>query len=318
MRPSFLSLKAFVAVYEERSFTGAATREHATQSGISQHISQLEEILGVQFFDRSRGRADPTPAAHSFYTRCGSILALHAEAVREMQQFRSNIEGEVKVGISPVFTPAVLGTAISNFINQHPNVAIRILEGYPDILTGMILAEELDFAIMPTAPCRAGMQARPFISLREVLISDKSKRITHMRPALLHECGPIRLILPSSHYVRRHALDAYFASAGADVVGVIEMDSVTGSLAVISEGGWSTVLPSLAVVHEVNSDRFTINPLIGPELITKFSFVVPSRLSLAPAASKFGQSLATSCNLIGRNFDQQQVAEFTSPNLKRS
>ncbi|MGB3124969.1 MAG: LysR family transcriptional regulator, partial [Pseudomonas sp.] len=41
-------MQMFVAVYETRSFTAAAAREFATQSGISQHIKQIEEMLGVQ------------------------------------------------------------------------------------------------------------------------------------------------------------------------------------------------------------------------------------------------------------------------------
>ena len=295
MRPSLLLLKAFVAVYEEHSFTGAAAREHATQPGISQHIRQLEEMLGVQFFERSKGRVDPTPAAHPFYARCVAMLKLHAEAMREAQQFRSDLEGEIRVGISPSLTQAVLGAAIAGFTKRHPNVAIRVLEGYPDVLTGMVLAEELDFVITPTTPCRAGITAEPFITMREVLVSKRSARFPHMKPLRVSECKPIRLILPGSHYVRRHALDAYFAAAGVDVIGVIEMDSVPGSLSVVLEGEWSTVLPSLTMANEVHSDRFSINRLTGPEIATEFSLMVPSRFSLTPAATMFSESLRAAC-----------------------
>ena len=35
---SFRDIRMFVAAYEERSFTAAAKRENATQSGVSQHM----------------------------------------------------------------------------------------------------------------------------------------------------------------------------------------------------------------------------------------------------------------------------------------
>ena len=47
---SLKQIRSFVAVFEEGSFTAAALREGATQSGISQHIRHLEESLGAELF----------------------------------------------------------------------------------------------------------------------------------------------------------------------------------------------------------------------------------------------------------------------------
>src|SRR5438128_2198830 len=52
--PGLREMRMFVAVYEKRSFTAAAAREFATQSGVSQHVKQIEESLGVQLFDRQK------------------------------------------------------------------------------------------------------------------------------------------------------------------------------------------------------------------------------------------------------------------------
>ena len=63
MSEGLRSIQVFVATYEERSFTAAARREHATQSGVSQHIRKLEDRLGVKLFARDRGRVGlPLPA----------------------------------------------------------------------------------------------------------------------------------------------------------------------------------------------------------------------------------------------------------------
>jgi len=39
-------IRAVIAVCEEGSFTRAAERENATQSGISQHVAAIERTLG--------------------------------------------------------------------------------------------------------------------------------------------------------------------------------------------------------------------------------------------------------------------------------
>ena len=77
---SFRDIRLFVAAYEERSFTAAARREHATQSGVSQHIRKLEDGLRVKLFVRDKGRVVPTPAGDSYYRHCIELLKPHAKA----------------------------------------------------------------------------------------------------------------------------------------------------------------------------------------------------------------------------------------------
>ena len=45
-------IRSVIAVFEEGSFTRAADRENATQSGVSQHVAAVEAALGVTLFDR--------------------------------------------------------------------------------------------------------------------------------------------------------------------------------------------------------------------------------------------------------------------------
>ena len=76
-RPSIENLtniRIFVPAYEERSFTAAAVREHATQSGVSQHVRKLEEVCGVKMFSRNKGQVVPTPAADAYYGRRIQVL----------------------------------------------------------------------------------------------------------------------------------------------------------------------------------------------------------------------------------------------------
>lgn len=55
-------IRAVIAVGEEGSFTRAATRENATQSGFPQHLANVERSLRVKLFERSTVGVTPTPA----------------------------------------------------------------------------------------------------------------------------------------------------------------------------------------------------------------------------------------------------------------
>ncbi len=82
-------MRLFVAVYEERSFTAAALREHATQSGVSQRIGKIEARFRVKLFIRETGSVVPTPAGENYYSHCLAVLRSNdtggpfADAVRE-------------------------------------------------------------------------------------------------------------------------------------------------------------------------------------------------------------------------------------------
>src|SRR2546430_15525026 len=47
------SLKIFLAVAHERSFSRAAAKVHRTQPAVSQAVRRLEDDLGEELFDRS-------------------------------------------------------------------------------------------------------------------------------------------------------------------------------------------------------------------------------------------------------------------------
>src|ERR1700722_8954080 len=60
-------LRIFENVYRTRSMTEASRELHLTQSGVSQHIKSLEDVLGFRLFDRIKHRLVPTPKAAAFY-----------------------------------------------------------------------------------------------------------------------------------------------------------------------------------------------------------------------------------------------------------
>ena len=90
-----------------RSFTVAAARENATQSGVSQHIRKLEEGFRVKLFNREKGQVAPTPAADAYYNRCIQILR-NIESGNDAMRAFTGISGEIFVGLLPTMTRATL------------------------------------------------------------------------------------------------------------------------------------------------------------------------------------------------------------------
>src|ERR671936_26404 len=90
-------VRAIIAVCEEGSFTRAAARENATQSGISQHVAAAEQALGVKLFERSARGVTPTPAGLRYYKRCVEAVGRLENAHEEARGRAGLVAGDLRI-----------------------------------------------------------------------------------------------------------------------------------------------------------------------------------------------------------------------------
>jgi DNA-binding transcriptional LysR family regulator len=303
MSESLRDLHLFAAVYEERSFTAAAAREHATQSGVSQHVRKLEESLGVRLFTREKGQVLPTPAGDSFYQRCIEMLRLHAAAKRSVAQYSRGLDGEIVIGLMPTMTRCVLAPVLASFIETHPNVSVKVVEGYSATLTQQVRAAELDFAIVPAFACGPGLKSRLFLRTPEVLVSAQPSELAHGTPVRLAEMAPLKLVVPSKINTRRLTLETYCAANGVDIERLVELDGMLATLDFVARSHWVAVLPGIMMATDAGVPPLKVNPLTEPPLILDLILIEPSRRAMAPAAECFLVQLETESKRLNARWD---------------
>ncbi|RDI59591.1 LysR family transcriptional regulator [Microvirga subterranea] len=287
MLESLRDIRLFVAVYEERSFTAAALRENATQSGVSQHIRKIEGRFGVKLFARGSGGVMPTPAGDSYYRHCIDVLRSNEAATRALLDFSSGLEGEITVGLMPTMTRCAMAPALARFMDMHPNVVVRITEAYSAVLTQQVRAGELDFAIVPAFADAVGLKSRLLARTPEVLVSNGHLDVPHMKPVRLADLGTLKVVVPSGQNTRRRSLETYFSSNGVRIGRVLELDAMLGTLDLVAGSDWVTILPGVMMANDIQTRHYVINPLAQPPLETDLVLIEPARQPLSPAAETF-------------------------------
>ena len=280
-------IRAVIAVCEEGSFTRAAERENATQSGISQHVAAVERALGVKLFERSSGGVAATPAGLRYYKSCVEAVGALEHAAEQARSVAGQVAGELRIGLMPTFTRAVLAPVMEDFVPRCPEVRLHIVEGYSGLLTEMVLDGDLDFAVVPAFEGTVGLKSRLLVRDREMLISGPRRGLAPLAPVRLKDLTPLKIVVPGPHNVRRRNLDTYFQTHGVEIAAMLEMDAMIATLEFIARSDWTTVLPSVISVNDIGRNELVVNPIDDPQLHAEFVVIQPTRRTLSAHARMF-------------------------------
>ena len=121
------SLRYFVEVVEQNSFTRAASKLHVTQPTVSKMIAQLEQSLDLALLDRVGKRFTLTDAGKVVLSRAHELLALHAELKVELRDLQHLERGELRVGVSPQ-THTVIAPWLAEYHQRYPGVELKMVE----------------------------------------------------------------------------------------------------------------------------------------------------------------------------------------------
>ena len=147
MRPTldFNALSVFIAVVEKESFVGAAKVLEIPTSNVSRCISQLEERLNLQLIERSTRHMKLTQAGLLLYTRSKPILEALEQTETELTLRQVQLKGPLRICIPTEIGPALLGAAVAEFANLHPDLEISCVTN----LSGFeSLRDDLDLAVI--------------------------------------------------------------------------------------------------------------------------------------------------------------------------
>lgn len=141
-------LRVFDAVYRLKSMTKAASELHMTQSGVSQNIKNLEDLLEVTLFDRIKQKPVPTAKAHQLFQICGSYLIRLEDTLADIKGLDLELRGKVHIGIPIEFGNSIVLPLIAKWLNSHPGIEARFTYGWASAMNNLLLEGNLDFALV--------------------------------------------------------------------------------------------------------------------------------------------------------------------------
>ena len=138
-------LYTFKIVCEEESITRAAERLSTTQPAISRTISELEETLGTQLFDRTSRKIVLNEAGQLFLSKVIPLLELYEDLEKRLPD--SDVRYQLRIGATPSLAGTLLFQILEKFRSGHEDVQIRVTVDSEPVLEQMLLQRQIDMAL---------------------------------------------------------------------------------------------------------------------------------------------------------------------------
>ena len=120
--PSIASLRGFEACVRHLNFSQAAAELHITQSAISHQIKQLEDLLGVELFERSAGAMKLTQQGTELLP---VVRVFFNDMSRVVDRFERG-ESMLEVFVHDSFATTWLIPRLSRFYSLWPDIRIKL------------------------------------------------------------------------------------------------------------------------------------------------------------------------------------------------
>jgi len=198
------------------NLTEVANALYTSQSGVSKHIKDLEDELGVELFVRRGKRLlGLTEPGRELVQLVERILLDTANIKRLADQFAKSDRGEITIATTHTQARYALPGPISEFRKEFPNVHLVLQQGSPKEIVAMLSDGTADIGIATESLDDATELASfPYYSWHHSVIVPKGHSLESEETLTIEKIAEWPLITYHEGFTGRPAIDAAFAKAG--------------------------------------------------------------------------------------------------------
>jgi len=149
--------RAFLAVLEEGSLSGAARRLGVSHATVRSRVEALEAALGTTLFTRSVNGLTPTDAARALHEPARRMALASEQFIRQAVAAPDEAAGIVRVSVPEFMGVEVVPPMLARLRAAFPAIRVElVLSNAPADL----ISQEVDIAVRMIAPAQGALVAR--------------------------------------------------------------------------------------------------------------------------------------------------------------
>lgn len=187
-----------------------------SQSGVSKHIKDLEDELGVELFVRKGkrllGLTDPGQELLEFVDR----ILLDASNIKNLvEQYSKRDEGQLTIVATHTQARYSLPKVITEFKKAYPKVHLKLHQASPNEIVTLLLSGEADIGMATEALADVGkLDSFPYYSWHHAVIVPRGHPLEKVQPLTLKALAEYPIVTYHEGLTGRAKIDKSFLDAG--------------------------------------------------------------------------------------------------------
>ncbi len=146
-RVKFRHLQTFVEVARQKSVMKAAELLHVSQSAVTKTIRELEQVLGVDVFERDGRGIKITRYGEVFLRHAGAALTALRQGLDSVSQEQFAEAPPIRIGALPTTSSRIMPRAMELFLKEKTWSRVKIVTGENAVLLEQLRVGDLDIVL---------------------------------------------------------------------------------------------------------------------------------------------------------------------------
>ena len=254
-RPSVRQIEYFVAISETLNFRAAARRLSVSQPTMTNQIAALEDALGSQLFERSRGGTVLTPLGRELLPNARRILEEFQGLVDQAQSISRGPGGTYRLGVTPTLGPYLLPHILPALHRRYTALKLSVREDAPRDLEVELATGKHDLILTPLPIDDSRLTVVPLFREPLKLILPADHRLAERMHINRRDLEGESILTIEEHHHFHRQIEQLCSRLGAQLRRDYEGTSLDTLRHMVVMGMGVAFLPSLYIRSEIHRPR---------------------------------------------------------------
>lgn len=203
-------------VKHDFNLTDVANHLFTSQSGVSKHMKDLEDELGVELFVRKGKRLLGLTEPGKELIIIAERILLDANNIKNLaDHYRDTESGELTIATTHTQARYILPPVITEFKQKYPRVHLKLHQGSPKEIAELLLSGEADIGIATEALAdHAEINSFPYFEWSHTVVVPQGHPLTVLEKISLSDINAHPIVTYHEGFTGRATIEAAFKKAG--------------------------------------------------------------------------------------------------------
>lgn len=270
---SIRQMEYFVTVARSPNFRKAAEKLQISQPTLTSQIAALEEVIGIQLFERSRAGTLLSPSGRELLPLARNTLEHYQQFIHYADNKQKEVSGVFKLGVSSTLGPYLLPRILPELRDLYPKLKLHIREASSTALESGLAAGNFDLILTVLPLNSVQNQVRPLFIEPFDLVLPAEHPLAQKTMVRLSDLEHQEVLAVEDEHLQRQVANVCERS-GAQLHKAYEGNSLSTLEQMVMMGLGLAILPALFVRTEITAKTSSL-------VVMPFGNEIPGRTHVA-------------------------------------